>query len=142
REEFKEVLRDILLKVVFYTKGGQSSILQTCVDAQKIHILKEILTWPERLALNSEEKIIIHDLFFFINKTNKTTLDYSISNYHEASINLLQILKDNLDQSKNYVKISKKRTLDEDKDYSKISNKRFKSPESIVLCLDPCFLKQ
>ncbi|MBE8215629.1 MAG: hypothetical protein HAW62_04795 [Endozoicomonadaceae bacterium] len=98
REEIKIALGDKLLKILFYTDSQHGTILQTCLEENQEEILKVILTWPGRLDLNSEEKLIIHDWFSFINQDNKTILQYAMSKNHHDGINLLQIFQDNFDQ--------------------------------------------
>ncbi len=126
REKFKEVLRDILLKILFYTHDKQNTILKICVKANQTDILKEILTWPKQLQLNFEENMMVQNWFSFINDDNKTTLEYAMSNnYYDKKINLLRIFQDNLNQDIKYFTISKnKRPLPTQDDVMPIQKKK------------------
>ncbi len=57
-------------------------MLQVCVKNNQTGILTEILTWPEQLELNSEEKMIVCNWFYFINRDGQTILQYTSGKYY------------------------------------------------------------
>ncbi len=99
REELNADLQEKLLKILFYTHDEQDTMLQVCLKNKQTDILKEILTWPEQLELNAEEKIIVCNWFSFINRDGQTILQYTVISKDYYAINLLQRFQENLDQN-------------------------------------------